>query len=108
MNTLIIGFLQGLNNGFAVIAAQYFGASDINNFKKTVASSIKYGVSIAVILTVLVLVFLRPFLKLLNTPDNLYKEAYDYIFIIFAGMTILKSATSVFPILVSAGFFAPR
>ncbi|MCI6164249.1 MAG: MATE family efflux transporter [Lachnospira sp.] len=89
VNTLIIGFLQGLTNGFAVIAAQYFGASDINNFKKTVASSIKYGVSIAVILTVLVLVFLRPFLKLLNTPDNLYKEAYDYIFIIFAGMTIL-------------------
>lgn len=40
-------------------------------------------------LTVVVLIFLRPLLKVLNTPEDLLKEAYDYIFIIFAGMTIL-------------------
>ena len=28
VNTLVIGFLQGLTNGFAVIAAQFFGAGD--------------------------------------------------------------------------------
>ena len=28
VNTLIIGFLNGLTNGFAVIAAQYFGAGN--------------------------------------------------------------------------------
>ena len=59
VNTLVIGFLQGLTNGFAVIAAQFFGAGD------------------------------TPLLKVLNTPEDLLKEAYDYIFIIFAGMTIL-------------------
>ena len=89
MNTLVIGFLQGLTNGFAVIAAQFFGAGDTANFKRTVAGSFKYGIMISAGLTVVVLIFLRPLLKVLNTPEDLLKEAYDYIFIIFAGMTIL-------------------
>ena len=89
VNTLVIGFLQGLTNGFAVIAAQFFGAGDTANFKRTVASSFKYGIMISAGLTVVVLIFLRPLLKVLNTPQDLLKEAYDYIFIIFAGMTVL-------------------
>ena len=89
VNTLVIGFLQGLTNGFAVIAAQFFGAGDTVNFKRTVAGSFKYGIMISAGLTVVVLIFLRPLLKVLNTPDDLLKEAYDYIFIIFAGMTVL-------------------
>lgn len=89
VNTLVIGFLQGLTNGFAVIAAQFFGAGDTANFKRTVAGSFKYGIMISAGLTVVVLIFLRPLLKVLNTPEDLLKEAYDYIFIIFAGMTIL-------------------
>ena len=78
VNTLVIGFLQGLTNGFAV-AAQFFGAGDTANFKRTVAGSFKYGIMISAGLTVVVLIFLRPLLKVLNTPENLLKEAYDYI-----------------------------
>lgn len=89
VNTLVIGFLQGLTNGFAVIAAQFFGAGDTANFKRTVAGSFKYGIIVSAILTGVVLIFLKPLLLLLNTPEELLKEAYDYIFIIFAGMTIL-------------------
>ena len=70
---------QGLTNGFAVIAAQFFGAGDTANFKRTVAGSFKYGIMISAGLTVVVLIFLRPLLKVLNTPEDLLKEAYDYI-----------------------------
>lgn len=89
VNNLVIGFLQGLTNGFAVIAAQYFGANDIKNFKKIVAGAFKYGIAVSLGLTVVVLMFLRPLLLVLNTPKELIDESYDYIFIIFAGMTIL-------------------
>lgn len=89
VNTLVIGFLQGLTNGFAIIAAQYFGASDERNLKKTVAHTLKFGVFISLFLTVMVFVFLRPLLRLLNTPDTIFEEAYAYIRIVFAGMTIL-------------------
>lgn len=87
--TLVIGFLQGLTNGFAVIAAQYFGAGNIKKLKRTVASALKYGMMISIGLTILVLIFLHPLLVALNTPEHLVAEAYDYIFIVFAGMTIL-------------------
>jgi putative MATE family efflux protein len=86
---LIIGFLQGLTNGFAVIAAQYFGAGDERHLKKVVAHSLKYGILISLVLTVCVLAFLRPLLRLLNTPERILDEAYSYIFIVFFGMTIL-------------------
>ncbi|MDO5383003.1 MAG: MATE family efflux transporter [Eubacteriales bacterium] len=89
VNTLVIGFLQGLTNGFAVIAAQNFGAGDERTFKKCVAMSLKCGIEISVSLTFIILLLLEPLLKLLNTPDNLMGEAYDYIFIIFAGMTVM-------------------
>ncbi|MBQ2473664.1 MAG: MATE family efflux transporter [Lachnospira sp.] len=89
INTMIVGFLNGLTNGFAVIAAQYFGAKDINYLKKTVASSIRLGITISIVLTVLVLVFLKPLLIVLNTPADLLTEAYNYIFIVFLGMTLL-------------------
>ena len=89
INTMVVGFLNGLTNGFAVIAAQYFGAKDIKNLKRTVASSIRLGLIISIFLTVEVLIFLKPFLRILNTPENLLTESYNYIFIIFAGMTLL-------------------
>ena len=86
VNILVIGFLQGLTNGFAVIASQFFGAGDTADFKRAVAGSFKYGIIVSAILTGVVLVFLKPLLLLLNTPEELLKEAYDYIIIIFAGI----------------------
>ncbi|MDO5402321.1 MAG: MATE family efflux transporter [Eubacteriales bacterium] len=87
--TLVIGFLQGLTNGFAVLAAQYFGAGDIKTLKRTVALALKYGAAVSLLLTTLVLVFLRPLLLALNTPGECIEQAYDYIWIVFAGMTVL-------------------
>ena len=38
---LIIGFAQGVCNGFAVIVAQYFGGKDMSRLRKSIAISIK-------------------------------------------------------------------
>lgn len=88
LSNLIIGFLQGITNGFAVIVAQSFGAKDIKALKKTVGSTLVLGLIMAVSLTVLALIFLKPLLRILNTPEDIMDLSYSYIFIIFAGMTI--------------------
>lgn len=88
INTLIIGFLIGITNGFAVVTARYFGAKDFNNLKKSVASSLTIGIITSILLTIFSVTFLMPFLRLLNTPENIINESYDYIKIIFLGMTI--------------------
>ena len=86
LSNLIIGFLLGLANGFAIITAQRFGAKDIRGVKKSFAASLVLGTVISVVLTVLGLVFLQPILRFLNVPEHLIPVAGSYIFIIIAGL----------------------
>ena len=86
LSNLIIGFLMGLSNGFAIITSQCFGAKDEEGVKKSFAGSLLMGTGISVALTVAGLVFLRQFLAFLNVPDALVQEAGSYIVIIIAGL----------------------
>lgn len=86
LSNLIIGFLLGLSNGFAIVTAQKFGAKDIRAVKKSFATAIILGVSTALVLTVAGLVFLHPILRFLNIPDELFKESASYISVIIAGL----------------------
>lgn len=86
LSNIIIGFLLGLSNGFAIVTAQKFGAKDIRAVKKSFATAIILGVSTALVLTVVGLVFLHPILRFLNIPDELFKESASYISVIIAGL----------------------
>lgn len=81
-----------------------FWGQEIQLILRGQLGSFKYGIMISAGLTVVVLIFLRP-LKVLNTPEDLLKEAYDYIFIIFAGMTILMLYNVCAALLRSIGRF---
>ena len=83
LSGLIIGFLMGLANGFAIVTAQKFGAGNREEVRKSFALSLVMGSVISLILTVLGLLFLHP---ILNVPDHLTGTARQYIFIIIAGM----------------------
>ena len=86
LSNLMIGFLMGLANGFAIITAQKFGARDYDGVKKSFALSIKMGCIIALAITVLCLLFLRQILGFLNVSKDLMGMAVSYIFIIIAGL----------------------
>lgn len=88
VNTVIIGFLNGLTNGFALVTARFFGAKEFDRLKKSVAHALTLGIATAIALTALSLAFIDPLLRALNTPDNIFKQAKTYIVIILAGMII--------------------
>lgn len=88
INTLIIGFLQGITNGFAVVIAQKFGAKNKAELKQTIAVSLVLGVITSLGLTAVSLLCLRPLLTVLNTPEEVIDLSYEFIQIIFMGMTI--------------------
>lgn len=88
LSNLIVGFLLGLANGFAIITAQRFGAQDTRGVKKSFAASVTLGSLIAVLLTVGGLLFLNPILHFLNVPEELKNTAWEYIFIIIAGLLV--------------------
>lgn len=88
LSTLVIGFLQGLTNGFAVIIARFFGAGDRKGLKRSVAASAALALGVSLILTVISILFLKQILGVLHVGSDIYRMSYDYIVVIFAGMTI--------------------
>lgn len=87
ISNLIIGFMSGLTNGFAIIIARHFGAGDHVKMRRAVAGTIMLGLAVSVMFTVLSMIFLKPFLRILNTPDEIFDTAYSYIVIILMFMT---------------------
>lgn len=86
LSNLMIQFLMGVSNGFAIITAQKFGAKDYDGVRKSFAMSLKLGCTIALAITIVCLVFLRQILVVLNVSDTLMETAMSYIFVIIAGL----------------------
>lgn len=83
---LIIDFASGLNSGYAIVVTQRFGAHDEKKLKASIAGMIQLDAAVTVILTALSLFFLRPLLGFMNTPEDIFEQAYGYIAVICAGM----------------------
>ena len=89
LNFLVIGFCMGVCNGFAIPIAQKFGAKDFSLMRKFVMASVYLSVVFSVVLTVLTVVFCRPLLLLMRTPENIIDGAAGYIGVIFAGIPVI-------------------
>ena len=83
---LIIGFLTGLTAGFTVPTSQKFGAGDMKVMRKTVGSAIILSAVVSIVMTIVSMLGMRGLLKLMHTPDDIFREAYSYIMVICAGI----------------------
>lgn len=88
LSTMVIGFLQGLTNGFAVIIARFFGAGDYKGLKRSVAAAVTLAFGVSLTLSVLTIMFLEQILGVLHVGTDIYAMSYSYIVVIFAGMTV--------------------
>ena len=86
VNFLVLGFCIGICNGFVIPVAQKFGEGDEAELRRFVANSIWLSAAFAVVLTVATALLCTPVLHWMNTPDNIFRYAYDYIFVIFLGI----------------------
>ncbi|MDE7212553.1 MAG: MATE family efflux transporter, partial [Lachnospiraceae bacterium] len=83
---LILGFLMGMTVGFTVLTSQRFGAGDMGGMRKTVVSAAFLSLVVALLMTAVSLLCMKPLLHLMNTPDDIFDDAYTYIMIICAGI----------------------
>lgn len=84
---LVNGMVIGLTSGFSVLVSQKFGAKNETEIRKSVASNITLTLISAIIITVIALIVKRPLLDLMNTPQNIFKDANTYITIIYIGIS---------------------
>lgn len=83
---LIYGFVVGMTAGFTVLTAQKFGAGDLPAMRRTVAGASILSLIIGLILTAAFMLLMKPWLHLMNTPSDIYTDAYAYIIIISGGI----------------------
>lgn len=83
---LIYGFVVGMTAGFTVLTAQKYGAGDMPAMRRTVAGASVLSLVIGLILTVAFMILMKPWLTLMNTPSDIFTDAYAYIMIISGGI----------------------
>lgn len=83
---LINGFVIGMTAGFTVLTAQKFGAGDERGIRKSVTGAAWLSLIVGLILTAAFMVFMKPLLTLMNTPADIFDDAYAYIMIISGGI----------------------
>ena len=72
---LIYGFVVGMTAGFTVLTAQKFGAGDMEAMRKTVAGAALLSLIIGIILTAAFMIFMEPWLVLMHTQEDIFKDA---------------------------------
>ncbi|MGN0160759.1 MAG: MATE family efflux transporter [Lachnospiraceae bacterium] len=86
ISVMIIGFINGLTQGFAIPIAQSFGAKDFGRMRKYMAGTIILTLLATLILTAFSLMFIENLLVALKTPTDIFEDAVGYVRIILAGI----------------------
>ena len=83
---LMFGTSNGMVSGFTIVTSQRYGAGDSKGVKASVTNGFYLSIIIAALITVVGLVFMRPLLVLMNTPEEIFDYALTYISTICAGI----------------------
>lgn len=83
---LFVNVFIGFSIGTNVLVAQYFGGRDEKNVHETVHTSILLGIVGGFILIVAGMVFAKPMLEWMDTPEDVLSHAVLYMRIYFIGM----------------------
>ena len=95
---LVIGFATGLCTGLSIPVAQSYGAGDMKRMRRYMMNAVYIAAVLGAVLTVLTLVFCKPLLRLMDTPENILDMSASYLTVIFAGLlaTILYNLLAGF------------
>lgn len=86
ITTLVTNAVIGLSVGGVVLIGQYLGAGRRKDLKDTISTLLTSLIALSVILTVAMLIFRTPVMKLINVPSGvIFDEALNYFTITSVG-----------------------
>lgn len=83
---LVLCFIQGITGGFGICLGQRCGAKNETGMRRSIAVSLLWSVLFTVLLTAVCCLLAHPILNWMQTPDQIYVMAYDYMFVILLGI----------------------
>ena len=82
---LMVGFFNGIAIGAGVVIAKYYGARDIQNLKKSIHTTVGFGLICGVLLTAMGILAAPQILKLMGTPAEVLPNSITYFRVYFTG-----------------------
>ena len=86
VNFLVVGFCCGICSGFAIPAAQQFGAGDEKELRRYVTNGVWLCALIGTVLTAGTVLLCPGILAAMDTPADIFQRSHAYIGTIFAGL----------------------
>lgn len=84
--TLMTQTAIGFNVGNAILVSNAFGEGDLNKARINVTSMTQLCVLVTLFISSAFVLFLKPLMRLVNTPEDLFEGAYVYILTISLGL----------------------
>lgn len=100
---IITSVSLGLSIGGSVIISKYKGADDNIKYKQSIGNLLFLSSSLALIISIIGLIFSRHILSFMNIPKESFKYADDYIKIIFSGTFFIFLYSSLSSVIKSSG-----
>ena len=83
---LVILFFSGMCMGAGILMSTMFGAKNYEKLEKEISTSLIGGLVLSVCISVFMLLFATPILRLMRVPTEVLPGASGYLRIIFAGL----------------------
>lgn len=85
----LLAIIFGLSTGASVAISQYYGATQYEKLKRTVSTSLLFLVVLVILVSVFGYIFAPAFLRILNTPIDIMKDATAYLRIMMMGLILM-------------------
>ena len=82
---MLVFFFNGFSVGAVVVIGQHFGARDMDRLHTAIETKMAVTLILFVAFTALGLAMVRPMLRFMSTPDDVFEDAVTYLTIYFAG-----------------------
>ena len=83
LHDLMVNFATGMGNGCGILISQLYGAGRMDRLRKATAVMLMICVLLGVGLTLVMVLYMEPLLRLLNTPETVFSQAlggwYDIV-----------------------------
>ncbi|BCJ95611.1 MATE family efflux transporter [Anaerocolumna cellulosilytica] len=103
LNFFFFSLALGLAAGVSIVTAQYFGAKDEENVKKSFATAAYIVLGASLIMGIIGYILSEPMLRLLKTPENIIGQANIYMKIVCLGIVAIGAYNGMASILRALG-----
>lgn len=86
--SLMFSIINGLVTGFAIIVSKNFGAGRHDEMRRTIARMLTFSSITTAVIICATTIFIEPLLTALNTPDEIFAQARDYLFVVALGLVV--------------------